>query len=185
MMQQRRAKEENAIVLEYLKHGYIEDSRPMHKKESVAQIIGKSFFTLLEIVPSVELKPYDEVYIGEGKRDKVLYIKGVLPFDKLTQTAKTELPFIIEKIVAVNEKQYVDYFNTAGPISLRAHQLELLPGVGKKHATSLLNERQKKPFESFEDIKKRVPAVDPKKAVIERIMEELQDKDRHRLFVRR
>ncbi|MEM2873894.1 MAG: DUF655 domain-containing protein [Candidatus Nanoarchaeia archaeon] len=180
---QQRKKEENAIVLEYLKHGYVEDSRPMHKKEPIAQVIGKNFFTLLEIVPSAELKPYDEIYIGEGKRDKVAYIKGVLPFHRLTQTAKTELPFVIEKIVAANEKKYVEFFNTAGPISLRAHQLELLPGVGKKHAQSLLAERQKKPFETFEEIKHRVPAVDPKKAVIERILAELQNKDRHRLFV--
>jgi putative nucleotide binding protein len=185
MMQQRRAKEENAIVLEYLKHGYLEDSRPMHKKEPAAQVIGKSYFTLLEIVPSVELKPYDEVYIGEGKRDKVLYIKGILPFDRLTQTAKTEIPFMIEKIVMSDEKHYIDFFNNSGPISLRAHQLELLPGVGRKHSQALLDERQKKPFESFDDIRKRVPAVDPKKAIIERIMEELQEKDRHRLFVRR
>jgi putative nucleotide binding protein len=63
--------------------------------------------------------------------------------------------------------------------------LELLPGVGRKHSQALLDERQKKPFESFDDIRKRVPAVDPKKAIIERIMEELQEKDRHRLFVRR
>lgn len=185
MIPQRRTKEENAIVIEYLKHGYSEDSRPMHKKEPVAQVIGKSFFTLLEIVPSVELRPYDEVYIGEGKRDKVLYIKGILSFDRLTQTAKTELPFVIEKIMMANEKQFMDFFNTSGPISLRAHQLELLPGVGKKHSQALLDERQKKPFESFEDIKQRVSAIDPKKVVADRILDELQDKDRHRLFARR
>src|SRR3989304_507323 len=153
----RRAKEEYAVVLDFLQHGYLEDSRPMHKKETVAQVLGKSFFTLLEIVPNTQLKPYDEIYIGEGKRDKVVYIKGVLFFDRLTQTAKSELPFIIEKIVETMEKEFVQFFNTAGPISLRAHQLELLPGIGKKHAQALLEERQKKPFESFEEITKRGP----------------------------
>jgi len=60
-----------------------------------------------------------------------------------------------------------------------------LPGVGKKHSQSLLDERKKKPFESFEDIRKRVPAVDAKKVIVDRILGELEDKDRHRLFVRR
>ncbi|HKZ49917.1 MAG TPA: DUF655 domain-containing protein [Candidatus Nanoarchaeia archaeon] len=185
MLQLRRAKEEYAVVLDFLQHGYLEDLRPMHRKESVAQVLGKSFFTLLEIIPSVQLKPYDEIYIGEGKRDKVTYIKGILDFNRMTQTAKSELPFVIEKIVETREKEFVQFFNTAGPISLRAHQLELLPGVGKKHAQALLEERQKKPFESFEEIKQRVPSVDAKKVVIDRIVEELENKDRHRLFVRR
>jgi putative nucleotide binding protein len=181
-MIQRRAKEEYVVVLEYLKHGYAEDLRPAHKKEPIAQVLGKSFFTLLEIVPSVDLKPYDEVYIGEGKRDKVLYIKGILPFDKLTQTARTELPFVIQKIVLENEQKFVQFFNTAGPISLRSHQFELLPGVGKKHTQALLEERQKEPFKSFEDIKKRVPSVDPLKVIVDRVIAELSGADRHRLF---
>jgi putative nucleotide binding protein len=185
MLQVRRAKEEHAVVLDFLQHGYLGDSRPMHKKESVAQVLGKGFFTLLEIIPSKQLRPYDEVYIGEGKRDSVEYIKGILDFNRLTQTAKSELPFVIEKIVEAREKEFVQFFNNAGPISLRAHQLELLPGVGKKHAQALIEERQKKAFESFADIKQRVPSVDPKKAVIDRIVEELENKDRHRLFVRR
>lgn len=185
MIPQKRNKEEYVVILDYLHHGYLEDSRPMHRKEPVAQAIGKSFFTLLEIVPSAQLKPHDEVYIGEGKRDKVAYIKGTVFYNRLTQTAKAELPSVIEKIIQLNEKLYVQFFNTAGPISLRAHQLELLPGVGKKHAQSLVDERAKKPFESFEDIKKRVSAVDPMKVIVDRILSELEDKDRHRLFVRR
>ncbi|MGB9675039.1 MAG: DUF655 domain-containing protein [Candidatus Nanoarchaeia archaeon] len=178
----RKAKEEYVVVLEYLKHGYAEDSRPSYKKEPIAQVLGKAFFTLLEIVPSVDLKPYDEVYIGEGKRDKVRYIKGILPYERLTQTAKTELPFVLKKIVLENEQRFVQFFNTAGPISLRSHQFELLPGVGKKYAQILLEERQKAPFKSFDDIKARVPAIEPVKVIVDRIIAELSGADRHRLF---
>lgn len=185
MIPQKRNKEEYVVVLDYLHHGYLEDSRPMHRKEPIVQAIGKSFFTLLELVPSVQLKPHDEVYIGEGKRDKISYIKGTLSPDRLTHTARAELPSVIQKIVEANEQLFVQFINNSGPISLRAHQLELLPGVGKKHAQALLDERQKKPFESFDDIRKRVPSVDPKKVIIDRILAELEEKDRHRLFVRR
>jgi len=187
MQQRQRVREEYAVVLDYLRHGYSEDSRPFHRKEPIVQAIGKDYFTLLELVPApnVILKPHDEVYIGEGKRDKILYIKATLPIARLTQTAKTELPFVIERLVEENEKKFVEFFNKAGPISLRAHQLELLPGVGKRHAKEILAEREKQPFESFEDIKRRVSAIpDPRKVIVQRILAELEGKDRYRLFVR-
>lgn len=182
----RRVKEEYAIVLDYLKQGYSEDSRPFHQREPIVQAIGKEHFVLLELVPfpDVVLKPHDEVYIGEGERKEISYIKGLLLASKLTQTAKTELPFVIEKLVDSNSR-FVQFFNTAGPVSLRAHQLELLPGVGKRHTKLLLDAREEKPFESFEEVKKRVSAMpDPKKAIINRILLELEDGDRHKLFVR-
>jgi len=183
----RRVKEEYAIVLDYLKHGYSEDSQPSHIREAIVQAIGEEHFVLLELVPSpdISLKPNDRVYIGEETRDKISYIKGVISKDRLTQTAVSELPFIIEKLVDTKEEQFVEFFNTCGPISLRAHQLELLPGIGKRHARDLIDARGEQPFVSFEDINKRVTSVpNPKKAVIQRILLELDDGDRHKLFVR-
>ncbi|MCK4555728.1 MAG: DUF655 domain-containing protein, partial [Candidatus Aenigmarchaeota archaeon] len=48
------------------------------------------------------------------------------------------------------------------------------PTIGKKHLWQILEERKKKPFESFEDIKARVSLLpNPKKAIIRRILEEL------------
>ena len=182
-----RAKEEQAIVLDFLKHGYPEDSRQLHQKESIVQALGKDHFTLFELVPKpdVELKPHDEVYVGEGDRDKIEWIKGILPAERLTQTARSELKFIIEELVGKNEEKFVNFFNNSGPISLRAHTLELLPGIGKRHAHELLEEREVRPFVSFADVKKRVSSVpDPRKLVIQRIMDELEEKDRFKLFVR-
>ena len=180
-------KEEIAIVLDFLPHGYPFDSRPMHQKTAVAQAIGKNFFTLLELVPKKGefLQPHEEVYIGEGKRDKIHHIMGKIPLSKLTQTAKMELDFVAEKMVDANEKRFVEFFNNAGPINMRLHQMELLPGIGKKHTTMILEEREEKPFESFEDIKGRVKLVpDPKKTIMRRIYVELNNEDKHRLFVR-
>lgn len=180
-------KEEKAVILDYLKHGYPEDSRPFHQREPVIQALGKDHFTLLELIPRplVVLSPYDEVYIGEGKREEIKYIKRALSFEELTQTAKNELPFVIEKLVESNAQKFVDFYNRSNSISVRAHQLELLPSVGKKHTSKLLEEREIKPFETFEEIKERVPFIpNPKRAIIERIMVEIQGADRHRLFVR-
>ncbi|MBS3065162.1 MAG: DUF655 domain-containing protein [DPANN group archaeon] len=186
-MENQRAREEYVVVLDFLQHGYADDSRPLHRKETIVQAIGKDFFTLLELVPiaNVKLKVYDEVYIGEGERDQISYIRGILWAKKLTQTARNELPFVVEKIVEKNEQKFINFFNNAGPISLRAHQLEILPGVGKRHAAEIIKIRQEKPFTSFDDIKARVTAIsDPKKTIVNRILEELEGKDRFRLFVR-
>ena len=178
-------KEENAIVLDFLPHGYPFDKRPSHKKSPIVQALGKKRFVLLELVPKKDifLQPYEEVYIGEGKRDKIHHIVGKLPLDKLTATAKTELEFVIKDLVKKNEKQFVDFFNTAQPLTTRMHQLELLPGLGKKHMWEILEKRQEKTFESFDDLKKRIKLMpDPEKIVIKRVLAEITGKEKHSLF---
>ena len=181
-----RTKEENAIVLDFLPNGYPFDERPMYMKTPVAQALGKEHFILLELVPKkgMHLNLYEEVYIGDGKRDKVHHIAGKIPLSKLTRTAKSELEFAIKDIVNKNEKRFVDFFNSARPLSTRMHQIELLPGVGKKHMWEIINAREEKPFESFEDLKKRVKLIpDPEKLIIKRILEELEGTEKHKLFV--
>ena len=50
---------------------------------------------------------------------------------------------------------------------------------------SILDEREKRPFESFKDIKERVKLLpDPEKAIMKRILLELEGNEKHYLFVR-
>ena len=179
-------KEEKAIILDFLPNGYPFDKRPMHMKTAIAQAIGKEHFILLELVPKkgVFLQPYEDVYMGEGKRDKIHHIVGKLAMDRLTETAKGELDHLIKENVEKNEKKFVDFFNKAQPMNTRMHQIELLPGIGKKHMWQILEEREKKEFESFNDIKKRIRLMpDPEKTIIKRILIEIEGKDKYRLFV--
>ena len=179
-------KEEHAIILDFLPHGYPFDKRPMHRKTSVAQAIGKDTLVLLELVPKKEsfLQPLEEVYIGEGKREKIHHISSRLEVDRLTSTAKKELEFVVKDLVEKNEPKFVTFFNNAGAINMRRHQIELLPGIGKKHMLEILDARRDGDFASFEDIKKRVSLVpDPKKAIIRRVLLELQGKEKYNLFV--
>src|SRR3989344_432618 len=165
------AKEEYAIVLDFLPNGYPFDKRPLHMKTPIAQALGKEHLVLLELVPKkgIFLQPYEEVYTGEGKRDKIHHIIGKIHPSKLTETAKSELNFVIKEVVDKNEKKFVDFFNKAGPINTRRHQIELLPGIGKKHMWDIIEKRQEKPFESFEDIKARISLLpDPKQMIIKR-----------------
>jgi putative nucleotide binding protein len=185
-MERQAIKEETAIVLDFLPNGYPFDTRPSHKKSAIVQAIGKDHFVLLELVPKKEVfvQPYEEIYIGEEKRDKIHHIIGRLPLNKLTTTARAELEFVIKDIVEKNEAKFVEFFNKAQPLTTRMHQLELLPGVGKKHMWAIIDERDTKPFKSFNDIKTRVKLMpNPEKAVIKRVLAELSGKEKHRVFV--
>ena len=181
-----KAKEEYAIILDFLPNGYPFDRRPLHQKTPIAQAVGSEHFTLLELVPKKDkfLQPYEEVYMGDGEREKIHHIIGKIPLSKLTQTAKGELDFVIKDVILKNEKRFIEFFNKAGPINTRIHQLELLPGIGKKHRKEILEQREEREFESFEDLKNRVKLIpDPIQIVIRRIFIELNDEDKHKLFV--
>ncbi len=174
-------KEEYALILEYLPNGY-----PLSKKMlPIAQAIGENNLTLLELVPrkGEDISLGERVYIGEGKRDKIYYILGRLHREKLTETAKHQLEEFIKDVVKKREKEFVEFFNKSDAINKRMHQIELLPGLGKKHMQEILKQRKEKDFESFEDMKKRIQNLpDPEKAVEKRIFQELTNMERYNLF---
>ena len=151
----------------------------------VVQAIGKVNFTLLELAPrkGVGIEIGQDLYIGEGKRDKVYYILGRLKRARLTETAKNQLHEFIAKRVKEDEEKIVKFFNEAPAINKRLHQIELLPGMGKKHMGEILKQREEKPFESFKEMKERIPNLpDPEKAVEKRIFQELTEMEKYNLF---
>jgi len=174
--------EEQALVLDYLPKGRANSFKP----EPIAQVIGTRFFSLLEVVPKKSLKAMETVYVGKEERDKIDFIKRRINFGQLTSTAVAEVEKAIEKVVKEDKQRFIDFFNQAQPITLRRHQLELLPGMGKKHMQGILRERQKKPFESFEDLSARVKLLpDPVKTIVKRVLSELEDESlNHYLFAR-
>ncbi len=175
------AKEDYATVLEYLPNGY-----PLERKMMpIVQAIGKENFTLLELVPrrGVEIQVGEDVYIGEGKRDKVYYILGRLKRERLTESAKNQLQEIIVKRVKENEAKMVKFFNESSAINKRMHLIELLPGLGKKHMQEILKQREEKPFETLKEMKERIPNLpDPEKAIEKRIFQELTQIEKYNLF---
>lgn len=178
----KMVKDDFAIILDFFPHGKPGDRRA----EPVAQAVGEKLFSLLEIVikEGKEVKPGDRVYIGEGKWDIVKYIRGRIKYSDLTNFAKTELESVINNLVTNNEARFVNFFNKAVPLSTRSHMLELLPGIGKKHLWEILSKRKEESFKSFQDLQERVEMLpDPKKMIVKRIISELEEKDRHRIFV--
>jgi len=175
-------RDENVIVLDFLPRGH-----STGRQEPLAQVIGDKYFSLLEVIVRKEMniKSGDKVYVGDGKRDHVDHIKRRITVRDLTTFARSELPFVVEKLIKENEPRFVEFFNNAQPISTRLHQLELLPGIGKRHMWDIIGERKKGPFTSFEDVKKRIKLMpDPSNSIKKRVMEELEDESvRYRIFV--
>jgi putative nucleotide binding protein len=173
--------EDYAFILDYLPLGYVAEGSTSYKRKPVAQAIGTEEFTLLELSPKERqsLDIHEKVYIGSGKRDMISRVNGRIAYEKLTATAKIELKYVIEEIIKEKEDKFVDFFNKSGSISLRLHQIELLPGIGKKHMNDILQARKEGPFTSFKDIKERVPMMsDPVKLISKRIIMELETSDR-------
>jgi putative nucleotide binding protein len=175
-------KDDYIIVLDFLPHGKASD----RKAEPLVQGIGDKFLNLLEVVVTedAKIKVGDRLYIGEEKREHVEYIRGRINYFDLTNYSRNEVERIVNELINKDEKRFVDFFNKAMPVTTRLHTLELLPGIGKKHLWQIISERKKKPFETFKEVQERIPMLpDPKKMVIRRIVDELEGKDRYRLFV--
>jgi len=115
-------KEVNAIVLDVLMKGHMDDPRPQFKREPVVQAIGVEQFKLLELIPkpNVVINLHDKVYIGDSERDKIERVKRRISYDELTPTAKGELPFMVEQIVKEREPDFVTFFNRAISITPEA-----------------------------------------------------------------
>jgi putative nucleotide binding protein len=150
------------------------------------QLLGEEFFTLLEalVKEGVMLKANDRVFVGKEAREEITYIIGRIGYEELTASAKTELPTVISRIVLNREEWFVQFFNTARAVTPRMHALELVPGIGKKYMWQLINERERKPFESFEELQKRTELPNPVKLITKRVMEELSSESKYRLFTR-
>ena len=187
MMEKRY--EEHAYILDFLPHGrpgLRPTGRASYKAGALVQLIGEAFFTLLEALAKegIVMRPNERIYVGKEARKEITYIIGRIGYDELTATAKIELPTVINKIVLSREKWFVNFFNTAQAVTPRMHALELIPGIGKKYMWQVINERERKLFESFEDLQHRTEIPSPVKLITKRILEELAGESKYQLFTR-
>jgi len=187
MMEKRY--EEHAYVLDFMPHGrpgIRVSGRAGYRAGALVQLVGEEFFTLLEalVKEGGMLKPHDRVYVGKEAREEITYIIGRVGYEELTSAARTELPAVLNRIVLNREKWFINFFNTAQAVTPRMHALELIPGIGKKYMWQVINERERKPFESFDDLQKRTDLPNPVKLITKRVLEELAGDSKYRLFTR-
>lgn len=175
--------EDYAWIIDYLPEGKANDPH----KQPLVLMIGHMNFTLLEatVKPNVKIIIGSKVFIGKGERKEIERVRGKIKYSELTQTAKDNLPNVLRNIVHEREKDFVNFINKATSLSIRVHQLELLPGIGKKHLEAILTEREKREFTSFADVRERIPSFpDPALPFVHKILNELEGKERINFFVK-
>jgi len=176
-----------AVVLDYLPHGRSDDNRPQYQKDAVAYALTEDSFDLLELTltDEADINIVDRVAVDPVDDEQIDSMREI-DYDELTSSAESELEYAIEAIIDADEQRFVDFYNEAQPITLRLHQLNLLPGIGKKLRNKIIDTRKRGPFESFEELSERVGGLHrPKEVIIERIEEELRDDDlKYKIFVR-
>ncbi|WP_394739695.1 DUF655 domain-containing protein [Natronococcus roseus] len=178
-----------AVVLDYLAHGLSGDGRPQYAKSPAGYALDVEDFGLYQVAfdEDTRLTIGSEVVIEPSDERDVVVDCQEVEYGALSSGAQTELEYVVEDLVEEDEERFVDFYNDAQPITLRLHQLNLLPGIGKKLRNGILDERKRKPFESFEELSERVSGLhDPSDILVERILEELRDDDlKYRTFVGR
>ena len=176
-----------AVVLDFLPHGRPDDDRPQYQKPPIGYAVGEAEFQLYEVVfdDDADISIGDRIVVEPAaERVGIRELRSV-EYGDLSSSAQSELEYVVEDIIEENEGRFVDFYNEAQPITLRLHQLNLLPGIGKKLRNTILDERKRKPFESFEEIEERVAGLhDPKEVLVERVIEELREDDlKYQTFV--
>ena len=149
--------------------------------------IGEERLTLLEVlgVEDTIFEVGERIYIGKEGRSKIQSVLGKMTYEKISSSAKNEIPEIVKSIVRKNEQRFVDYLNNAQPLTPRVHALELIPGIGKTYLNSIIQEREKKPFQNYDDIESRAGLKEPIKHLTQRILEEISGETRMNIFVKR
>lgn len=185
MLTSEKRYEEFAYVLDFLPEG---KSVVIKGREGpVIQAIGEERLTLLELL-AVENQDFDlgeKLRIGREGRDKIVSVLGKLVYEDLTSEAKSQLPSVCETIVKSREAKYVSYFNDLQPLTPRLHGLELIPGIGKTFMKTILSEREKRPFVSFEDIQERTGLREPAKLVAKRVVKEISGEEHINIFIKK
>ncbi len=154
-------------------------------RRRVVQVIGDRYFILMEfsLRQGVEVEEGQKVYVGRGPREEVSRFLRYLDYEELHPSARQSLEDAVRRILTEGEAFFIEFFNQAVPITRRLHQLELIPGVGKKMLGRILEAREERPFSSYSDLEERTGMKNPVSALAARVMSEISGKENYYIFV--
>lgn len=183
--EQGGGQEQSIIVLDFLPRGRSDDERPQYQKEPLVLGVDTETFVLYELTMEPgESKSIGDEVLGLSDDESVQNVRRI-GYDELSRGAVSELEHVIREVIMEEEDRFVDVYNSAGPISLRLHQLNLFPGIGDKLRDTILEERDREPFDNLSDLESRISGLhDPAEILVERILDEIRDDDvKYKLFV--
>ncbi|MHA2364884.1 MAG: DUF655 domain-containing protein [Candidatus Hodarchaeales archaeon] len=156
---------------------------PYDKQYPFLIVIGKKHYSILKLFlkQHVSFAVSDQIDLDKNKYLFLLIQR--LSADKWTKELRKRIERHLKEIVSLNEREFVDFFNNAKPITSKLHQLKLLPGVGPKRMWSIIDDRKISIFSSYSDIEERT-GLDPITLIVSRILEELETDQKYRLFTK-
>ena len=149
-------------------------------KSSVIVALGESKMMLGRYYSkSAETAVGERIYVGvdSTKRTAVGDILGMVRLDRLSNSASSDLPLITQMFIEENQAHFIKaFFNIAGPLSLKQHAFELLPGIGKKKALQMVESRGSSGFSSLNQLDEAC-SIDSAELLARRFVAEIQDKN--------
>jgi putative nucleotide binding protein len=118
------------------------------------------------------------LYIGTDaqRRKEVTSILGMAHFDKMSNMAQNNLPVAVELFVTEHAQYFVDeFYNKAGPISLKQHSYELLPDVGPVKARNMVKAREGVGVFASMDELNNLAKIKGAELLAQRFVEEMND----------
>ena len=118
------------------------------------------------------------LYIGTDakRREEVTAILGMAHFDKMSNMAQKDLPVAVELFVTEHAQYFVDeFYNKAGPISLKQHSYELLPDVGPVKARNMVKAREGVGVFASMDELNNLAKIKGAELLAQRFVEEIND----------
>ena len=136
-------------------------------------------FCRFKVKGSTTLTLNQRVYIGTDtkQRDVVGDILGMAHLDKMSNMARLGVPTLIQLFVEEHAQHFVDnFYNKAGPLSLKQHSYELLPDVGPKKARNMVKAREQVGvFASMAELN-ALTKIKGGELLAQRFVEEIEDK---------
>ena len=150
-------------------------------KGGVATVMAEKSLMFCRLkMKATELIPINQrIYIGKdrSKRTEVLGILGMAHLDKMSNMARQDMPSLVQMFVEEHGQYFVDeFYNKAGPMSLKQHSYELLPDVGPVKARNMVKARdQVGVFASMDELN-ALAKIKGAELLAQRFVEEMEDK---------
>tara|TARA_Y100000588_G_C13976358_1_gene805206 strand:- start:67 stop:636 length:570 start_codon:yes stop_codon:yes gene_type:complete len=92
----------------------------------------------------------------------------------LSGTSQQELVGALSDSILADKERHISFYNSAGPMSLKFHAFQLLPGIGNSKAIQMVNNRGSSGWSSFEEVDESC-GIESVRLLAERYIKEMED----------
>ena len=122
------------------------------------------------VVNAEEIEQGSEISIESGEIGPISEIR----FKDLSQASQGELTDSILKSISSDPYRHLMFYNSAGPMSLKFHSFQLLPGVGNSKAMQMVKNRGGNGWSTFEQVDESC-GIESARLLAERYVKEMED----------